>query len=92
VRKKATPAQIELAWLLAQKGRIVPIPGTTCRAKRSPRWCSRSCASVSWAISGTSRCALASRVRVGKAIPVDLYAAVAEVLAFVYRMNGRRVA
>jgi aryl-alcohol dehydrogenase-like predicted oxidoreductase len=28
-RKKATPAQIALAWLLAQKPRIVPIPGTT---------------------------------------------------------------
>jgi flagellar biosynthetic protein FlhB len=36
--------------------------------------------------------ALASRVRVGKAIPVDLYAAVAEVLAFVYRLKGRKVA
>ena len=29
VRKKATPAQIALAWLLAQKRWIVPIPGTT---------------------------------------------------------------
>ena len=28
-RKKATPAQIALAWLLAQKPLIVPIPGTT---------------------------------------------------------------
>jgi aryl-alcohol dehydrogenase-like predicted oxidoreductase len=28
-RKKATPAQITLAWLLAQKPWIVPIPGTT---------------------------------------------------------------
>jgi aryl-alcohol dehydrogenase-like predicted oxidoreductase len=28
VRKKATPAQIALAWLLAQKPWIVPIPGT----------------------------------------------------------------
>jgi aryl-alcohol dehydrogenase-like predicted oxidoreductase len=27
-RKKATPAQIALAWLLAQKLWIVPIPGT----------------------------------------------------------------
>jgi len=27
-RKKATPAQIALAWLLAQKSWIVPIPGT----------------------------------------------------------------
>src|SRR5438067_2202896 len=27
--KKATPAQIALAWLLAQKPWIVPIPGTT---------------------------------------------------------------
>ncbi|SHH31731.1 aldo/keto reductase [Bradyrhizobium erythrophlei] len=29
VRKKVTPAQIALAWLLAQKPWIVPIPGTT---------------------------------------------------------------
>src|SRR5437868_5252740 len=28
-RKEATPAQIALAWLLAQKSWIVPIPGTT---------------------------------------------------------------
>ena len=28
-RKNATPAQIALAWLLAQKSWIVPIPGTT---------------------------------------------------------------
>ncbi len=28
-RKEATPAQIALAWLLAQKAWIVPIPGTT---------------------------------------------------------------
>jgi aryl-alcohol dehydrogenase-like predicted oxidoreductase len=28
-RKKSTPAQIALAWLLAQKQWIVPIPGTT---------------------------------------------------------------
>ncbi len=27
-KKKATPAQISLAWLLAQKPFIVPIPGT----------------------------------------------------------------
>jgi aryl-alcohol dehydrogenase-like predicted oxidoreductase len=27
-RKQATPAQIALAWLLAQKPWIVPIPGT----------------------------------------------------------------
>jgi aryl-alcohol dehydrogenase-like predicted oxidoreductase len=27
--KKGTPAQIALAWLLAQKPWIVPIPGTT---------------------------------------------------------------
>jgi aryl-alcohol dehydrogenase-like predicted oxidoreductase len=32
-RKQATPAQIALAWLLAQKPWIVPIPGTT----KSPR-------------------------------------------------------
>jgi aryl-alcohol dehydrogenase-like predicted oxidoreductase len=32
-RKQATPAQIALAWLLAQKPWIVPIPGTT-RLKR----------------------------------------------------------
>lgn len=35
--------------------------------------------------------ALAAKVKVGKAIPVDLYAAVAEVLAFVYRMRNPRV-
>ena len=29
LRKKATPAQIALAWLLARKPWIVPIPGTT---------------------------------------------------------------
>lgn len=28
-RKGATPAQVALAWLLAQKSWIVPIPGTT---------------------------------------------------------------
>ena len=28
-RKNATPAQIALAWLLAQKPWVVPIPGTT---------------------------------------------------------------
>ncbi|MGD0136989.1 MAG: aldo/keto reductase, partial [Bryobacteraceae bacterium] len=28
-RKKATPAQIALAWLFAQKPWMVPIPGTT---------------------------------------------------------------
>ena len=28
-KKKSTPAQIALAWLLAQKPWIVPIPGTT---------------------------------------------------------------
>jgi aryl-alcohol dehydrogenase-like predicted oxidoreductase len=28
-RKKGTPAQVALAWLLAQKAWIVPIPGTT---------------------------------------------------------------
>jgi aryl-alcohol dehydrogenase-like predicted oxidoreductase len=28
-RKKATPAQIALAWLLAQRPYIIPIPGTT---------------------------------------------------------------
>jgi aryl-alcohol dehydrogenase-like predicted oxidoreductase len=32
-RKKATPPQIALAWLLAQKPWIVPIPGTTKRER-----------------------------------------------------------
>ena len=31
--KKATPAQVALAWLLAQKPWIVPIPGTTKRSR-----------------------------------------------------------
>ncbi|RYE22633.1 MAG: aldo/keto reductase, partial [Sphingobacteriaceae bacterium] len=29
VQKQVTPAQISLAWLMAQKAWIVPIPGTT---------------------------------------------------------------
>jgi len=29
IQKKATPAQIALAWILARKPWIVPIPGTT---------------------------------------------------------------
>ena len=29
IRKKVTPAQVALAWLLAQRSWIVPIPGTT---------------------------------------------------------------
>jgi flagellar biosynthesis protein FlhB len=33
--------------------------------------------------------ALAERVRVGRVIPIDLYAAVAELLAFVYRLKHR---
>lgn len=33
--------------------------------------------------------ALAKRVRAGKPVPVDLYAAVAEILAFVYRLKKR---
>jgi aryl-alcohol dehydrogenase-like predicted oxidoreductase len=32
-RKQATPAQVALAWLLAQRPWIVPIPGTTKRAR-----------------------------------------------------------
>jgi aryl-alcohol dehydrogenase-like predicted oxidoreductase len=32
-KKQATPAQVALAWLLAQKPWIVPIPGTTKRAR-----------------------------------------------------------
>jgi diketogulonate reductase-like aldo/keto reductase len=37
-QKKATPAQIVLAWLFAQKPWIVPIPGTTnCIAWPRPR-------------------------------------------------------
>ena len=28
-QKKATPAQIAIAWILAQKSWMVPIPGTT---------------------------------------------------------------
>ncbi len=32
-RKNATPAQIALAWLLAQKPWIAPIPGTTKMAR-----------------------------------------------------------
>jgi aryl-alcohol dehydrogenase-like predicted oxidoreductase len=35
--KQATPAQIALAWLLAQKPWIAPIPGTTKLPRRKPR-------------------------------------------------------
>jgi aryl-alcohol dehydrogenase-like predicted oxidoreductase len=34
-RKRATPAQVALAWLLAQRPWIVPIPGTTKPARLS---------------------------------------------------------
>ena len=34
-QKEATPAQVALAWILAQKPWFVPIPGTT-RPRRSP--------------------------------------------------------
>jgi flagellar biosynthesis protein FlhB len=34
---------------------------------------------------------LADRVKVGRVIPSDLYAAVAEVLAWVYRLKSRGV-
>ena len=40
-RKKATPAQIALAWLLAQKPWIVPIPGTDeTKSLARKYWCS----------------------------------------------------
>jgi aryl-alcohol dehydrogenase-like predicted oxidoreductase len=32
-RKGATPAQVALAWVLAQKPWVVPIPGTTKRTR-----------------------------------------------------------
>jgi flagellar biosynthesis protein FlhB len=35
--------------------------------------------------------ALAKRVRQGRPVPVDLYAAVAEILAFVYRLKGKTI-
>jgi flagellar biosynthesis protein FlhB len=35
--------------------------------------------------------ALAKRVRQGRPVPVDLYAAVAEILAFVYRLKGKSI-
>ena len=38
-RKNATPAQIALAWLLAQKLWIVPNPGTTKIHRREHRLC-----------------------------------------------------
>src|SRR2546422_980676 len=38
-QKKATPAQIALAWLLAQKPWIVPIPGTTKRHRLEENLC-----------------------------------------------------
>ena len=61
-RKKATPAQIALAWLLAQKPWIVPIPGTTKltgwrRTSARRPWSSRPTISArSRALSPRSRC------------------------------------
>ena len=34
---------------------------------------------------------LAERVKAGRAVPVELYAAIAEVLAFVYRLRNRGI-
>src|SRR5256886_2623480 len=44
-QKKATPAQIALAWLLAQKPWIVPIPGTTKLARSEERRVGKECRS-----------------------------------------------
>jgi aryl-alcohol dehydrogenase-like predicted oxidoreductase len=41
-RKQATPAQIALAWLLAQKPWIVPIPGTTKLQRLEENMCAAS--------------------------------------------------
>src|ERR1700723_239151 len=40
-QKKATPAQIALAWLLAQKPWIVPIPGDQVVSPRREQWLAR---------------------------------------------------
>jgi aryl-alcohol dehydrogenase-like predicted oxidoreductase len=42
-KKGATPAQIALAWLMAQKPWIVPIPGTTKMDHRARTWTSSRC-------------------------------------------------
>jgi aryl-alcohol dehydrogenase-like predicted oxidoreductase len=47
-RKNATPAQIALAWLLAQKPWIVPIPGTTKLHRLKRKSWSRSCRTHTW--------------------------------------------
>jgi aryl-alcohol dehydrogenase-like predicted oxidoreductase len=57
-RKNATPAQIALAWLMAQKPWIVPIPGTTQMphmleniGATAVRWASRELAELNAAVS-----------------------------------------
>ena len=45
-RKNASPAQIALAWLLAQKPWIVPIPGTRSLNHQRERWRGRHCAGL----------------------------------------------
>jgi Aldo/keto reductase family len=47
-KKRATPAQIALAWLLAKKLWIVPIPGTTKLSRLEENL------SPTWGISGIS--------------------------------------
>jgi len=53
-QNKATPAQIALAWLLAQKPWIVPIPGTT-RCTVSKKISVRLRSILQWTISGKLR-------------------------------------
>ena len=50
-RKHATPAQIALAWLLAQKPWIVPIPGTT-KLHRA-RFAARATVTLTYKLDGT---------------------------------------
>jgi aryl-alcohol dehydrogenase-like predicted oxidoreductase len=50
-RKQATPAQIALAWLLAQKPWIVPIPGTTKLHRSEYQVTPLSCSPTTWSSS-----------------------------------------
>lgn len=69
-RKGATPAQVALAWLLAKKSGIMPIPGTTKleRLEENP-----GAVAVEFGSDGLREiCAAASKMKLkGAGLPVD---------------------
>ena len=74
-QKKATPAQIALAWLLAQKPWIVPIPGTT-KAPRMLENCAAAEVELAAADLRQIEAALAEIAVVGDRYPAQMAALV----------------